>query len=351
MIHDIVEEHLDEATWLFERLQSALRSELTSDHELLEIEDRLRAHLDGLLLGGEAAWALCRNFLAKGTPGQVFAAGITALEWGERSHRVELETALTDAAGATYDGLRWACRLTSSTEVIPFLLPQLDRPEPAPRAVAIDALTARGLDPSPSLDEALREPPGPLLIAALRGAGRLGLIRVRQRVADLTASDDPEVCGAALESLVILDPERGCLRCREALEAEGPGAPAAASLLGLIGRAEDLPVLEKSARSSNRKLARAGALALGSLGDPRAVPTLIQVLGIPHLAGIAGVALRRILGADCPEERALPADAHVESESDEAEAWSQDDDLPRLSSAAVKRWWEENGARILQGSR
>lgn len=206
MLPDILDEHLDEAAWLFERRQALLADPAATDEALAEVEERLRAHVDGFVLGGEASWASCRGFLSAGAAGQCFVAATAALEGGDPARREELEAALPGASPEVYDGVRWACRLTTWPDIVAFLRRQLDRPEPTPRAVALDALTGRRLDPGPALTEALSAPQPLLAVAALVGAGRLGLAQHARAVEARTSDEDPEVAAAARASLAVLDP-------------------------------------------------------------------------------------------------------------------------------------------------
>jgi hypothetical protein len=86
MLLDILEEHFDDASFLAERWLD--RGASSAEHE--EAEQRLRAHLDGLMLGGATAWELSKHRLAGA--GDVFVAAWAALN-GEPSWRQQLDSA------------------------------------------------------------------------------------------------------------------------------------------------------------------------------------------------------------------------------------------------------------------
>lgn len=130
MIRDILEEHLDDAAWLFERRQAALAEPDSTKQELAGLEERLRAHLVGFLLGGEASWELCRGALAGGGVGESFVAAILALETGDSDRRRELAAALASGRYELQEGAQWACRLSQSPGVMLFLESQAQSAEP-----------------------------------------------------------------------------------------------------------------------------------------------------------------------------------------------------------------------------
>src|SRR5687768_14296182 len=52
---DVLEEHLDEAAFLWSQWERALVSPSFELSDIAELEERLLAHLDGLVVGGETA--------------------------------------------------------------------------------------------------------------------------------------------------------------------------------------------------------------------------------------------------------------------------------------------------------
>ena len=71
---DILEEHAEEAAFIWVMRQGALRSWNYDLKDLAELEERLFAHLDGLLIG------LCERFLRDDQIGQIW--------WERIRHRI-----------------------------------------------------------------------------------------------------------------------------------------------------------------------------------------------------------------------------------------------------------------------
>jgi uncharacterized protein (TIGR02270 family) len=347
LLLDVLEEHADEMSFLFSQRLYALDA-LTLDFAFLTgLDERLEAHLDGLLVGTDSSWELCQPLLGGEHPEEAFVAWSVALRspppwsWAD-----ELPAALPD--GPALDGVLWALRLSTGERTDAVLGRLLGSESDSTRGTALDAMTFRHGDPGPALREALRSPSLPLLRAGLAGAARLRLTPEAGRALELVASDDPGIAGAALMALVVLDPEKAHDRSLAALSAAGPAAPAAVRALGILGRTANLAILQRAAGSGEKGLARAAILALGNLGAAAAVPPLLDMLKDDEKAGLAAVALRRILGPDAPWEPAPAAKAGGEEagEAEEEAPWDPDEDLPRWSADKLTTWWRDNQKRF-----
>lgn len=103
MLLDVLEEHFDEASFLYEQWKSGPNHSAAGSDP--DVERRLHAHLDGLLLGKGSAWQLCEPKLGTSSPGDAFVAAIVAqandrhpsLELGLRSTVEEVRRAVHDA--------------------------------------------------------------------------------------------------------------------------------------------------------------------------------------------------------------------------------------------------------------
>lgn len=343
MLFDILEDHLDEAVHLFCRRQLAIDMLDMTGEDLAELDERLRAHLEGMLLGGEDAWGLCKDLLAEGASDEAFVAGIVALEGGDASRLQVLEEVLAGENREAAEGVGWACSLTRWPGVSDFLMNQCEREVVPARAIALQAMINRRIDPGHHLDAALKDPATPAFLWGIRGAGVFQKRHLLPAVEQHTSTENPEVRAAALESLVMLEPEKGRLACLEALSSDGP-VPAAAGLLGVVGQRQDLDAIVRAAASENRSLAREAILALGNLGYVSAVPFLIGLLKSPVDAGVASVALQRIFGDLMPEKSAEAK--KDEADSDLMDEWHPDDDLAVYAESELSPWWEERRNRF-----
>ena len=100
ILWDVVEEHLDEAAFLWTQWERGLQSPLYKLHELRDrVEERMLAHLDGLVVGGEAvAQRLLYPALTEGLGGIAFAAAMALLLSGRPEAEEAVCSALATAA-------------------------------------------------------------------------------------------------------------------------------------------------------------------------------------------------------------------------------------------------------------
>jgi uncharacterized protein (TIGR02270 family) len=297
---DILEEHAGEAAFLFDLRSLAFRSYRRTVASLAELEERLRAQLDGLEVAPSEAWELCAGWLESGRAGQAFVAGWLALGAGSGPPLEALEAAL--AAPASLDGLSGALRLSPAPKAIEALRRFATAEPPVPRALALDALAFRGEDVPAARARALFAADHP--VATLAGIG----VATRRRHAELK----PEVAGAsthaqgrvaeaALQAMAILGDPQAPAACRGAMNREDAAGAMAVRLLGMIGDASDAARLATAARRGPH--ARIATLTLARLGHPSAIDVLLEIAADPARSRAAGHGLELMLGLDLAAER------------------------------------------------
>jgi uncharacterized protein (TIGR02270 family) len=104
-------------------------------------------------------------------------------------------------------------------------------------------------------------------------------------------------------------------------------------------------------------LARVAVAAAGSLGDPDAVPWLIEQMQAPPLARAAGEAFSLITGTHVAYDKLEGKKPEgfeagpTENPADENVAMDADQDLPWPDPKAVQVWWQANAGRFARGTR
>lgn len=351
---DILEEHLEEADFLFHQRKNALGDRVYNLDDLAELEERLLAHLDGLVLGGKEAWTLLEPKLAEGEVGEVFAAAFVAMESGDPA-RVELvRKTFAEAEGAVLDGIRQALRHTSFTEIEKIVRPLLDSKKGAVRSAAIDVVSFRRLPLEIRLLQAGLQEKDPLVVAAAANAsGRLRIADLKYEVEAALGSDAAPVRLEAMRAGLLLKSEKALSRCRKAVQERSEEAGEAILLLGLAGHAEDGSFLVNALEEA--ALARNAVTSLGLLGRSAGVEALIQCAADPKLARLAGEAIRILTGVDLEKEKlvapeANPPEAQSKTEEDEFED-DPDEGLPIPDPVKVEGWWRKNASRFDKKSR
>lgn len=344
---DILEEHLEEADFLWQQRENALGDRAYDLDGLAELEERLLAHLDGLVLGGKEAWALLEPKLAGGEVGEVFAAAFVALESGDPERVELLQKTFGGAEGPILDGIRHALRHTPSPEIEKIVRPLLDNEKGAVRAAVIDVISFRRLPLETRLLQAGLQEKDPLVASAAANAvGRLRLADLKNGIEGALESDAASVRLEAMRAGLLLKSEKALSRCRKAVQERVEEGGEAILLLGLLGHPEDGPLLVNALGEA--ALARNAVMSLGLLGRAATMEALIQCTADPKLARLSGEAIRTLTGVDLEKEKLVTppeAKAKMEDGEDKLEA-DPDEGLPVPDPAKVDGWWRKNASRF-----
>ena len=161
IIENIAEEHAEEAAFLWLLRDAAVSAPNYDLYDLAELDGRIEAHLEGLRVAGAGGWSAVSEQLKFEEPGEVFAAGVVALETGDPA---KLETLLPIAltrpenARGLVSALGWVNgkRLRGTVKAL------LTHDDPARRALGIAACAVQRKDPGPALDAFSRAARAPL---------------------------------------------------------------------------------------------------------------------------------------------------------------------------------------------
>jgi uncharacterized protein (TIGR02270 family) len=358
---EIVEQHADEASFLWLLRDNAVRATNYNLHDLADLDDRLEANLDGLRLAEDAGWAYCEAGLAYEEPGEVFAAGVVAFEGSDERHlKYVLETACSapELGRALGSAMGWLAFKTIKSHAGELLKSENT-------IVARIGLTAFALH---------RQDPGALLIRAMESTDPLLRARAFKAVGEFGQED---LAGALLNASSETD--EACRFCAAwsaarlgirnngvcnvlkmfAREASCFSEPSADMLM----RCEDIQAAKtffKELVQSPQTL-RSAVIAAGALGDPQLVDDLLVLMESEAIARKAGEAFSMITGVDFEYED-FDAEAPEgfscgpsEAPEDEAVDLDPDEHLPWPNVELIKRWWQANrrdyrgGTRYIRG--
>jgi uncharacterized protein (TIGR02270 family) len=108
VIPEILQHYLEELGALWGLRQNALRSPDYTVDDLVELEERIEAHVDGLLCSGEHAVPLLEEALAGDEPEAAFAAAYALLRMTNGTAARRVVEAFLEAEGGALDGIREA---------------------------------------------------------------------------------------------------------------------------------------------------------------------------------------------------------------------------------------------------
>lgn len=298
LLRDVLEEHFDEACFLWRQRALAIGSRGLHRRDLSRIDERLLAHLDGLVIGGEPAWPLIGRGLDGPSPAAALVSAWIALTLDTDDFLDVLYPVLTNAPAPVFRGVCQAFRYARGRFVEECLPRWLYAAHFRVRAVAIDALSFH-LRPIPeAIIAELQVDHAPAVRhAAVAAAGRYHLRALLPQVERLLDDADIEVRAAALTAAVLLGSADATLRCRELALRGGPEAAQAFVLLGRLGLREDRDQIFAPELAKAAPLPEAVS-ALAALGDPETLPWLPRLCGERRYAGLVTAVVQRVTGID-----------------------------------------------------
>lgn len=366
VLWDVIAEHLDEAAFRLGQLEHAFEHPLWSLADIAAYpEARLLAHLDGLLVAGDAIVerALVPALLEPDPeqPERSTAAAIALLQLGQRA---ALAPAFASEDAAVRRAAVRACALAGSPELQAWVLRALaDAREPAACSALLASAAALGCAPPPLLAWLQSDDAGLVTAAAL--AARRADARTHLPVMEhLLGHPEPSVREAALVTALSWGSQAAWSACRSwALDPSAHSSLALSLYAALGGRGEHARIAGLLGAGAH---GRQALFALGLSGNVAHVPALLQWLRAedPLLAKLAAQSMSMITGVDlgddafarkdAPPEQAADANADADAalpplgddDLDADLAPAPEQALPEPDAEAIERFWHDNAGRF-----
>lgn len=297
-LRSLHEEHLEEISSLYERRIGLLDDVEIDEEDIVDLEARLEAHLDALVVGAEPALELCAERALECDAGELFAALCVILRQGRQDlfeatlARFEREDDEGEPAAAAEDEDEddepsIEVRVATAKTELGVESPEDEEDDQTSGAEDEDDQTAREDDED---DDPLPLTPAQALADALCAEGPLSWQSMLERL--LEQGTPPVV--AAIARMMAVRGLRVGPKVVAAAERLGPGAPMA-TVLWALGRARERsssPLLGRWAQQLEREEAAIATLALLRFGDPsvldfvlRLVPTHAWATSLLAIAG------------------------------------------------------------------
>jgi uncharacterized protein (TIGR02270 family) len=360
---DVLEEHFAEAAFLWSQWERALLSPTFDLSDTADLEERLLAHLDGLVLGGEiVAGELLLPALETDDAGRISAAAFALLASGD-NRQLEETLAVFDGGDAVQrSGVGRALGLSGRQDLEAVLRKRLTADEVELQALAFQVLAFRGAAPAETRVEWLYRGEASQVIAALQDPSPLPRELVQAVLPQLLVDPRPGVREAAMTAGLIAGSRSAWKACRKVAEEAGEGRRQALVALALGGAAQDTEWLVGLLR---QEALRADVLwALGFTGQALAAEACLPCMADEKVAGLAGEAFSAITGLKLegryrmpPPEEEEPLIPLDEEDLDADLVPGPEASLPLPRPEAVEGWWQkvrkdfERGAHYLRGKK
>jgi uncharacterized protein (TIGR02270 family) len=344
VLWDVVEEHLDDASYQWTQWSRAFGSALTAPEVGEGIEERLLASVDALTIAApEAGAQLLEPAVREGEPGATAAATLALLDLP--SGFLSVRRALACEDGARRAALQRALALSSRTGLEREVEPLLEPEHPGGAVAALAVYAARRLDAGPRLVALIDSSDAEVSAAALRAACWTSQ-PVRAAVERTYRSDEELARAAALEAGLALG-FRSALDASRKLVASRAPSPAALVAVAMSGAPSDLELLHAALEEA--PLRRAALHGIGLAGSARSIDVILPWLAEPATARVAGEAFAAITGIAIAGDLAATEDDAEELPSELLPG--RDHDLPRPDPDAVMVRWERERQRFDSGVR
>lgn len=352
IIADLLEEHLEELDFLWNQRQGVLASPALTKREISDLDQRINAHVEGLLVGEEQTIPVVKESLAAEDSAVTFAAAYTLLRLQNPVAARIVSEAFRQAQEGQLEGVRQAlCH--GPIELILEDVYQAAETAAAPIAVAaIEALAyhSRINLESKRLEQFLTDENAEVRLAAWRISGEIN-VAPNQRAFDAGLGDKEarvrrEALWAAAWTRQSWLPGHCRSLCANPVLENGD----AFMLLAILGKPEDLQRVQGLGRCA--ALGPKRFQILGAYGHPEVVEDLIRGMESADLrsAVAAGAAFTKITGCDIESDKRVqlpPEDGH---EPDEFEKEFLDEaKLPDAQRARAQ--WQGLKEKFAKGTR
>ncbi len=334
----IVDQHVEDAAFLWFRRRLEIDGPFLDDTEIGRIDLRLDANLDGLMASGEAGWrkALDR-FADYPEAGELFVIAWLAFRHGEKD-AVEVAIEAARASGRQgHGGFSGALARVTRESLDGHIGSWLDARDPLLRCFGLAALWHHRIDPGTRLEDLLLNDDKEVRLRALRLAGGLKRRDMLPNIVRLLDSQSPDEMLAASSALCLLGEAKMAHPAIDRLVLKD------AELASL---AIELRVLSSSAEQGKRWLQErlgqvhlrvAATAAIGLFGDTAVMPWLIERMREPGHAYAAGRALRDLFAIDFGDTDLFT----IEAESLGVD-FAQIEDSPLPIADKVEAWWNRD---------
>jgi len=357
VIQTVVSQHAEETAFLWLLRDAAVGQPHYSLADLAKLDNRVEAHIDGLRVAGDDGWDILRKQLEdKPEPGEVFAAAVLAFE-SNKDDRVgfviKFGTTSVEASRGLVSALGWLA-YDRAEKVIQRLL---EAETPAVRRVGIAASAVHRQNPRRALDNALAHADPSLRSRALRAVGELGLVDYLPTTRKNLTSENASCRFWAAWTLALVSGDKDAIaQLQVVAESESPYREKAVQMVTRRLEPSAAKMWQRKL-SQNPKLVRLATIGAGVLGDPDAVPVLIERMRNPEFARVAGEAFTMITGVDIAYQD-LDANKQEGFESgptdnpkDEDVSMDADENLPWPQPEAIQNWWTKHQGQFSKGTR
>jgi len=356
---DIYEQFVNEASFLWILRSIAINEPHNDINDIIALENRIVAQLDGLMTSLEIGWEVCEEALELSEPGEVFTATIIAMRSHESS-KVKLAVDVGLSSSSTMRGLISAMGWLSDDIADLWIERFLNGKDLKHKYIGIAACSVRRTDPGNALlsifkrEDCIQDIN--LYSRAIRLVGELRRQDCMPFISKEINSDDKLIRFWANWSAVLLGQHSSIENLKSYVLTNNVLQDLAIQLafrvLAIDSAREWISELSK-----DESQIRAVIKAIGVLGDPHAVNWLINKMSDPLYAKLAAESFSYITGVDFDNNKlsitepenypTIPNDDMY----DDIVGLDEDENLAFPDADKVTSIWQKYGQKFIVGKR
>jgi uncharacterized protein (TIGR02270 family) len=354
----IIDQHVEEAAFLWSIRDVSSGAPHYKLWELARHDNRLAGHLDGLRVAGDDGWQFARKELEDHPePGEFFGPAVLAFESGNQARiRDVLETATPNPANwrPVAAALGW---LDDPNAAADHAIQLIHSDLSSARRIGVSAAAICRQVPALLLPKVLADKDPHVIARGARAVGEFGAANFASMLRPMLSASDLSTRFWSAWSLALIGGDQSAL-----------GELRTVALTERLNRrrAVDMVCRRGDPRTTTKWLSSLEAApggtrliiqGLGALGDPDAVPRLLEWMKDPPNARVAGEAFSFITGVhisydelEGPQPEGFQA-GPTEDPADEDVTMDPDEHLYWPDSAKCAKWWSLNRGRFSTGTR
>jgi uncharacterized protein (TIGR02270 family) len=355
IISNIIEQHVEEAAFSWQLRNSAVLEPHYYLSDLAHLDERVEANIDGLRIAGDDGWEICREAMDIGEPGEIFTAGVLAFE-SQVPKRMDALLAAVVGNAELQHALCSALGWIEYHKVAGPAKKLMDADLAYLKRIALSAHAIHREDIGPELTTYISDNDPRVRSRSLKAAGELGRTDLLPLVISYVDDEDEKCRFYAVWSAALLGDNSGVDRLKSFVDAQSDFAQRACEMaVRKMDYANAMQWL--NALGKNTSSVRLAINGYGALGEPQAVPWLIEMMQVPELARPAGEAFSMITGVDIAYEDLEGGEPEgfeagpTEEPEDEDVGLDPDEDLPWPDPGLIHAWWQEHKKRFAAGKR
>jgi len=356
IIENIIQEHSDEISALF---NGNFKHQNEILIELIDQQDRIEAHLDGLLLDPVLGWENAQEALRFGDVGELYVASLVAIASKNQDYLKEVGKIAIDSpemAPGFLHALLWYPIQT----IQPIINSLIKTKSPVAQSLGVAALSSHGVDPGPAFEPLLTSDEKIVIQRAAQAAGEVGRVDLLSSLNRLLDHENPEVRFTVAKAATMLGSQTAAKALIDLVKQEEYRHEAMRYVIPLMSTNNAQFWLNELAK--DLAYTRSVIYGTGVLGDPQNIPGLIRAMHHKEYARIAGNAFSLMTGVDVDEMNLTPDSSEetqpANAEPTEAATEDYDNDdpdrdeiFPWPDPEKITAWWQSNHTRFIVGQR